>query len=367
MIIENLQPRMLELLHPEISRPSEAGYYSYRVNRAAVAGMMAEINKTYGEIQERKQELARLQTEELSQLHRVAKANTEMIVLQRMRTRLGTLLDQELELQMNDQREELTKIMYDSYFRIRFLNDFEAYMSALHGTGATVSKSNRSSTLNIRRDIFELPSKERSRELQRRHFEKVCEDCSSKAHVAIGAGARDTPDSRIVDAYVFDYMQEQIEKEIFDVRKMMLDEKAERHAFNLEGWPMIAGLLIKYHWDIVVSRACKRDMLRRILSTENGDTIRWYFIEDLEALLETSVTSNVPKQISCREMHDEFVALFHKKRARRQFYSADVRSRVVRHGRYRPRTDRVSTRNESFGARPLSMRGHKFGDSSRRR
>jgi len=72
---------------------------------------------------------------------------------------------------------------------------------------------------------------------------------------------------------------------------------------------LLAGLTISRHWDIVVSRACKRDMLRRLLCTKDGEAVRWSFVEDLEQILDMSVTSGVPDRISISDMKKEFVKL----------------------------------------------------------
>ena len=117
------------------------------------------------------------------------------------------------------------------------------------------------------------------------------------------------------------YMQEQIHKEIDLTKEKLSSDEVERHSFNVEGLKLLAGLSISRHWDIVVSRACKRDMLRRILCKKDGEAIRWSFVEDLEQILEMNVTSAVPERICISSMKKEFLDLLTPSKTRKPHYN----------------------------------------------
>ena len=116
-------------------------------------------------------------------------------------------------------------------------------------------------------------------------------------------------------------MQEQIHKEIDLAKEKLSSDDIERHSFNVEGLKLLAGFSISRHWDIVVSRACKRDMLRRMLCRKDGEAVRWSFVEDLEQILEMNVTSAVPERINISSMKKEFVDLLTPSRTRKAHYN----------------------------------------------
>ena len=120
---------------------------------------------------------------------------------------------------------------------------------------------------------------------------------------------------------ILNYMQEQIHKEIDLTKEKLSSDDIERHSFNVEGLKLLAGFSISRHWDIVVSRACKRDMLRRMLCRKDGEAVRWSFVEDLEQILEMNVTSAVPERINISSMKKEFVDLLTPSSRRKAHYN----------------------------------------------
>jgi len=114
------------------------------------------------------------------------------MVLQRMRSRLGIVLHHELGKHVEELRSEALDRIYDSFFRVRFLNNFEMYLS--------MNTKKRRDTMLLSRQT-NLSAREKSDLLQAKHFEALAE--------------RFKVSKESLDLTVLTYMQEQIHNFFF--------------------------------------------------------------------------------------------------------------------------------------------------------
>ena len=89
------------------------------------------------------------------------------MVLRRMQSRLRVVLNHELEQHIEELRSNVLGIIHDSFFRVRFLNNFEMYLK--------MNPKMRRETMMMAGKSNKMSTREKSDLLQAKHFEALTE------------------------------------------------------------------------------------------------------------------------------------------------------------------------------------------------
>ena len=127
---------------------------------------LEHIEHRYRELTENEDELERLMEQERNQFRKVTEKQTTCMVLRRMQSRLRIVLNHELQQHIEELRSSVLDIIYDSFFRVRFLNNFDMYLKMN-------AKRRRDTIARVSENT--LSAREKSEVLQAKHFEALVE------------------------------------------------------------------------------------------------------------------------------------------------------------------------------------------------
>ena len=127
---------------------------------------LEHIEHRYRELTENEDELERLMEQERNQFRKVTEKQTNCMVLRRMQSRLRIVLNHELQQHIEELRSSVLDIIYDSFFRVRFLNNFDMYLKMN-------AKRRRDTIARVSENT--LSAREKSEVLQAKHFEALVE------------------------------------------------------------------------------------------------------------------------------------------------------------------------------------------------